>query len=101
MSIYGLVKNFEQSNQAGELYAVLEALKIAKRDKLERISIITDSRYVIGSMTKCLSTWLENNSKDTRERPIVIKELLEATAAATEGIEVTYYHVATLHPKEV
>ena len=45
----------EQSNQTGELYAILHAIKSAPTD--QAISVMTDSMYAVNGLTRDLEKW--------------------------------------------
>ncbi|KAH7906072.1 ribonuclease H-like protein [Hygrophoropsis aurantiaca] len=67
------IKNETQSNQVGEIIAVLVALQTI--DPALTITIKTDSKYVIDGLTTHLTTWEDNGWVDIEN-----KSLFEATA---------------------
>jgi ribonuclease HI len=58
------VPGSEQSNQVGELYAIVHALRTAPKD--QALLIKTDSMYAIGGMTTNLKEWEDRGWIDTK-----------------------------------
>jgi ribonuclease HI len=63
------------TNNQMELTAVIEALKILKRQC--KIQIYTDSQYVKNGITTWLRDWKKNNWKNSQKKSIKNKELWE------------------------
>ncbi len=61
------------TNNKMELQAVIEALKLIKKDY--DIEIFTDSSYVKDGITKWINTWKLNNWKTSKKEPVKNKEL--------------------------
>ena len=61
------------TNNKMELQAVIEALKLIKKDY--DIEIFTDSNYVKDGITKQINTWKLNNWKTTKKESVKNKEL--------------------------
>ncbi|KAH7917436.1 ribonuclease H-like protein, partial [Leucogyrophana mollusca] len=62
-----------QSNQAGEITAVIVAAQIC--DPLKQLQILTDSKYVISGLTEYLKTWEDQGWIGTKNQ-----KLFEAAA---------------------
>ena len=61
------------TNNKMELQAVIEALKLIKKDY--DIEIFTDSNYVKNGITKWINTWKLNNWKTSKRESVKNKEL--------------------------
>ncbi len=61
------------TNNQMELTAIIEALRLLKEPC--RITIHTDSKYVIDGITKWLENWQKNNWKTASKKPVKNKEL--------------------------
>ena len=61
------------TNNKMELQAVIEALKLIKKDY--DIEIFTDSNYVKDGITKWINTWKLNNWKTSKKESVKNKEL--------------------------
>ena len=61
------------TNNKMELQAVIEALKLIKKDY--DIEIFTDSNYVKDGITKWINTWKLNNWKTSKRESVKNKEL--------------------------
>lgn len=61
------------TNNKMELQAVIEALKLIKKDY--DIEIFTDSNYVKDGITKWINTWKLNNWKTSKKEQVKNKEL--------------------------
>lgn len=89
----GLVKHDRLSNQVAEIYAVIEACKIALQHNLKTIVIATDSRYVVGSIDKWIEVWQRNDWKDNKRKPVVNQDLLKQLAHYLDQLTVKVIHV--------
>lgn len=66
------------SNQRAELYAVVRALQVV--DDAQDVKILTDSQYVVQSMTSWISKWIKTNFKDVKN-----VDLIKALATKIEA----------------
>jgi ribonuclease HI len=71
------ISGFEPSttNNRMEMRAVIEALKQVKQPS--RIRIVTDSTYVVKGMTEWVRGWIRRNWKNSRNQPVLNKDLWE------------------------
>lgn len=53
----------KQTNQRAELFAGLRALQIAKENRIEKVEIVTDSRYLVKGITEWIISWKAGNWK--------------------------------------
>ena len=65
----------ETTNNRMEMMAVIEALRQLKRPC--RITLYTDSRYVMQGMTEWLSGWIKRNWINSQKKPVVNRDLWE------------------------
>jgi len=61
------------TNQRMEMQAAIEALRALKKPC--RISIFSDSRYVIRGMTEWIHGWKKNNWKTAAKKPVANQDL--------------------------
>jgi ribonuclease HI len=72
----------ETTNNRMELTAVIEALNALKRPC--RVTLSTDSRYVMDGLTKWIHSWRRNGWKTAAKKPVKNADLWQALVAATE-----------------
>jgi ribonuclease HI len=72
----------ETTNNRMELTAVIEALNALKRPC--RVTLSTDSRYVMDGLTKWIHGWRRNGWKTAAKKPVKNADLWQALVAATE-----------------
>lgn len=79
-NLSGITEQIEQTNNTGELLAILVALKIAK-NKTESLVICTDSMYSINSITIWSKNWIKNGWKTANglkvKNRIIIENILD------------------------
>lgn len=93
LTTVGVVSHPKPSNQVAELVAIIEACKLAKTENLDKILIVTDSRYAASAITKWLRLWPLNGWKDNRGKPIANELLFKELLQAMDGITVNCIHV--------
>lgn len=64
------------TNNRMELTAVIESLKIIKKDNY-KIEIYTDSQYVKKGVTEWINNWKKNNWKNSQKKEVLNKDLWE------------------------
>jgi len=79
------------TNQQMELQAAIEALKALKRPC--RITIISDSRYVVQGMTEWIHSWKKKGWKTAGKKPVSNLERWQALDSLAAGHEVTWQWV--------
>ncbi len=79
------------TNQRMELQAAIEALKALKRPC--RITIYSDSRYVIQGITEWIHNWKRNNWKTASKKPVSNAELWRQLDAACQPHQVSWQWV--------
>ena len=70
------------TNNRMEMLAVVEALNALKRPC--RVSLSTDSRYVMDGLTKWIHGWQRNGWRTADKKPVKNAELWQALIAATK-----------------
>ncbi len=70
----------ETTNNRMELTAVIEALNALKRPC--RVTLSTDSRYVMDGLTRWIHGWLRNGWKTAAKKPVKNADLWQALIAA-------------------
>jgi len=78
----------ETTNQRMELRAAIEALRALK--KTSRITVYSDSRYVIHGITEWIHGWKKNGWKNAGKKPVANKDLWEELDRLTAGHDVTW-----------
>lgn len=91
LSSSGVLEN--SSNQKAELEAAIRACSIAKRSGLTHIMIVSDSKYVVGAISKWIETWTANGWLSSKKKPVENLEALQRLAAELEGLQATAVHV--------
>ncbi|RIA37580.1 ribonuclease HI [Hephaestia caeni] len=72
----------ETTNNRMELTAVIEALNALKRPC--RVTLSTDSRYVMDGLTRWIHGWRKNGWKTAAKKPVKNADLWQALVAAAE-----------------
>ena len=72
----------ETTNNRMELTAVIEALNALKRPC--RVTLSTDSRYVMDGLTKWIHGWRRNGWKTAAKKPVKNADLWQALVTAAE-----------------
>lgn len=88
-----------RTNQRAEIYAVTRALQSVNAN--EHVKIVTDSRYVIDSMTKWIHGWKKKNFKNVKNTDLLIElDKLIATRSGKTSFEHVYGHMG-IHGNEM
>jgi ribonuclease HI len=82
------------SNNAAEIAASTEALRICKSNNRFYIEIRTDSKFLLGCILQHLSTWKKNGWVKTNKKPVNNREELENLDKVLEGLTVRWVYVA-------
>lgn len=93
LSACGFVEHNPLSNQVAEIYAVLQACKIAKENKFQDIMIVSDSRYVIGALDNWIDVWKSNNWLDNKKKPVRNQDLFKKLAEFKNQLNIKTMHV--------
>ncbi|KAF4556765.1 Caulimovirus viroplasmin-like protein [Elsinoe fawcettii] len=64
-----------QTNQRAELTAILRALELSPRDR--PVTILSDSNYAINCVTKWFQNWRSNGWRNSNNKPVENKDLIE------------------------
>lgn len=81
----------DTTNNRMELLAVIEALSAIKGAC--RISLYTDSQYVLKGITEWLATWKKNNWKTAAKTPVKNIDLWQALDKAVSQHHITWHWV--------
>lgn len=87
--IHGCNKN--TTNNRMELIAVIEALKILKRNC--QIQIYTDSQYVKNGITEWIRNWMKNSWKNSKKQEIANKDLWQKLYELTNLYNIEWFWV--------
>ncbi len=79
------------TNNRMEMTAVLRALEALKQPS--RVTITTDSRYVLDGMTKWLAGWKRNGWRNAARQPVKNADLWEALEAASGRHRIRWHWV--------
>ena len=80
------------TNNRMELSGAVSALReIAKRK--EKISVYTDSRYLIGGITGWIYGWQKNNWKTKEKKAVLNKDLWQKLFESTEDKKIKWHYV--------
>lgn len=76
------------TNNRMELLGVISALEVLKRHC--RVSITTDSNYVVKGMTEWIGGWINKNWKNSRKKEVLNRDLWERLLKASKPHEVEW-----------
>lgn len=82
----------ETTNNRMELMAAIEALRALKQPS--KVTLHTDSRYVMDGLTKWLPKWKKNGWKTADKKPVKNGDLWQALEKETERHEIHWRWVA-------
>ena len=82
-----------QTNNSAEIQAATAAAKKATENGVTRLSVFTDSKFLIDSCTKWMPTWEENGWKTADGKPVVNKTKFKELLKALAPLEVLWNHV--------
>ncbi|HID36013.1 MAG TPA: ribonuclease HI [Ghiorsea sp.] len=81
----------DTTNQRMELQAAIEALKALK--KPSKITIVTDSKYVLHGITEWIHGWKKKGWKNSKKEPVANQELWQALDALNQMHDVDWQWV--------
>lgn len=81
----------ETTNNRMELTAALEGLKQLNRPC--RVTVTTDSQYLVKGMTEWLPGWQRNGWKNSKKEPVLNRDIWEALVAAAQPHQVSWQWV--------
>ena len=99
LNVSARVKGDKQTNNVGEIQAIIKAIELAIEVKsLKKLQINTDSQFTIDSITKWMPGWKRKNWKKADGKDVVNKEdfiVLDRvnSDAKAHGIEINWQHV--------
>ncbi len=100
LNISGRVPGSIQTNNRGEMYAIITALELAIENKLpEPIEIVSDSKYSINCATVWLKKWQGNDYKSASGKQVLNLDLIKRMEQLLEQLTVSFTHVNS-HQKE-
>ncbi|XP_019639001.1 PREDICTED: ribonuclease H1-like [Branchiostoma belcheri] len=82
-----------QTNNRAEIHAARQAIESAKEMGLAKISLHTDSQFLINGVTKWIHGWKKNGWKLSTGKPVQNKEDFQSLDSALQGIDVQWVHV--------
>ena len=78
----------DTTNNRMEMMAVIEALKQIRKSC--RITIMSDSNYVIKGMTEWLPSWIKKNWKNSQKRPVLNQDLWKKLITLTKPHQIEW-----------
>ena len=82
------------TNNQMELTAPIEALKYAKKRKLDApIEIFSDSKYVILGITEWIHNWQKNNWRGANKKPVLNRALWEELFDLNKEVKPKWHYV--------
>ena len=86
------------TNNAAEIQAIIETVKIARSRQMDKILIHTDSQFVINCVQSWMPKWKKNGWKTSNQEPVKNKIELEVldkelSGAKAQKIAVKFQHV--------
>ncbi|GIY05192.1 hypothetical protein CDAR_586291 [Caerostris darwini] len=83
----------KQTNDRAEIFAAVHALQQAKKHRIPRLRVYTNSKQVINGISSWIDKWKENNWALASGKPVVNKEDYMALDSAQHGINVDWCYV--------
>lgn len=80
----------ETTNNKMELLAAVEGLRQIRRNEPAKITVFSDSQYVILGMTERLPKWRIKGWRTAAGQPVKNRELWEMLLAVAEGLKVQW-----------
>jgi len=99
LNVSARVKGDKQTNNVGEIQAIVRAIELAIEMKsMKKLQINTDSQFTIDSITKWMPGWKRKNWKKADGKEVINKDdfiVLDRvnTDAKGHGIEIKWQHV--------
>jgi len=81
------------TNNRMELSAVIEALRTV-RGGATRITVFSDSTYVIKGITQWVRSWLKNDWVNSQKKPVENRDLWERLLEVSQGKTIAWEYVA-------
>ncbi|CAO5676429.1 MAG: Ribonuclease HI [Holosporales bacterium] len=82
------------TNNRMEMLAVIEALSaVQKLTSLKKVTLYTDSRYVMDGITSWIAGWKKNNWLTSAKKPVKNQELWVQLDALTQALEIEWHWV--------
>ncbi|CAI2331373.1 unnamed protein product [Caenorhabditis sp. 36 PRJEB53466] len=83
-----------QTNNIAELVGVKMAILTARRSQVYRVTIFTDSRYVVDSLNNFINLWRINGYINSNGQPVANRELIQEIEELRDSMdEVNIVHV--------
>ncbi|XP_077009178.1 ribonuclease H1-like [Tamandua tetradactyla] len=79
-----------QTNQTAELQAAYKAIKQARSQNMNELTIGTDSQFVIKGMTEWIGNWKDNGWKTASGRDVVNKAEFQKIDQASQGMDIKW-----------
>ncbi|XP_037669123.1 ribonuclease H1-like isoform X2 [Choloepus didactylus] len=82
-----------QTNQRAELQAAHRAIEQARSLNMDKLTIKTDSKFVVRGMTEWIDNWKENGWKTASGRDVVNRADFERIDQASQGMDIQWKYV--------
>ena len=84
----------QTTNNRMELTAVIEGLKkAASNNEIDKIEMVTDSKYVKDGITSWIHKWVQNNWATAQKKPVKNQDLWKELYTLTLGRNITWFWV--------
>ena len=81
------------TNNRMELTATIEALVFANNKNIEKLTIKTDSQYVINGITNWVIGWQKKNWIGSNKKPVLNRDLWERLIETSSTIDIKWEYV--------
>jgi ribonuclease HI len=102
MELCGITGKISNTNNTGEMMAILCALNLIK-DKTQEVAIYTDSMYSINCISIWLKAWKKNNWKTTTGKDVKNQSIIKAIdkkKSEFKSVIFIYVKAHTLEPED-
>ena len=85
------------TNNAAEIQAVTETIKLARNQDMKKLKIHTDSNFLIDCVTKWMKNWKKNGWMTVKKEPVKNRSELEDLDEAirqSPNLVIKYKHVS-------
>ncbi|XP_011313253.1 ribonuclease H1-like [Fopius arisanus] len=93
LNTYKTLDGTRATNIIAETAAAVEACKICLTHDIQRITILTDSKYLTSSMTQHLPKWKANGWLTSKGKPVVNQQLLQQLDQLMQQLDVQLTYI--------
>ena len=96
LNVSSRVKGDKQTNNVGEIQAIVRAIEVAATNDVKKLQINTDSEFTINSVTKWMPGWKKKGWRKADGKEVANKEdfiILDRVIQSKGGMEIKWQHV--------